>query len=112
MFIKPLNGLPEGYNPNKDVFMHPDNVSRYVLPLKGGDSVEFVLGERDKEKPMARKVKLHQYSKRSCQELLDYIKKYTEDLQSPDCKKVLMESLSYTIMWNFLGSPAFAEDRG
>ncbi|XP_028413718.1 NFX1-type zinc finger-containing protein 1-like [Dendronephthya gigantea] len=111
IFIKPRNVLPEEYNQNKDVFMHPDNVSKYVLPLKGGDSVEFVLGERDKERPMARKVKLQQYSKRSCQELLDYIAKYTQDLQSPDCKKVLMETLSNTIMWNFLASPAFAEDR-
>ena len=112
IFIKPSNGLPEGYNPNKDVFMHSDGVSRYALPLKEGDSVKFVLGDRNKEKPMARKVKLQQYSKRSCQELLEYIAKYTEDLKSPNCKQVLMETLSHTVMWRVLGSPVFERDTG
>jgi cold shock CspA family protein len=112
IFIKPLNELPEGYKKTKDVYMHSDNISKYVLALKGGDSVEFVLGERDKEKPMARKVKVIQYSKRTSRELLDYINKFTEDLKSADCKKVLMETLSNTVMWSFLGSPAFAKDEG
>ena len=112
IFIKPLNELPEGYKKKKDVYMHSDNISKYVLALKGGDSVEFVLGERDKEKPMARKVKVIQYSQRTSRELLDYINKFTEDLKSADCKKVLMETLSNTVMWSFLGSPAFAKDEG
>ena len=114
IFIKPLNGLPEEYtcNSNKDVYMHADNISKYVLPLKGGDSVEFVLGDRNKEKPMARKVKVIQYSQRTTEELLEYIEKYTEDLKSTDSKKVLMETLSYTVMWSFLGSPTFARNGG
>ncbi len=112
IFIKPLNELPEGYKKKKDVYMHSDNISKYVLALKGGDSVEFVLGERDKEKPMARKVKVIQYSQRTPRELLDYINKFTEDLKSADCKKVLMETLTNTVMWSFLGSPAFAKDEG
>ena len=110
IFIKPLNDLPKGYKKNKDVYMHSDNISKYVLPLKGGDSVEFVLGERDKEKPMARKVKVTQYSQRTSKELLEYIDKYTEDLKSADSKKVLMETMSFTVMWSFFGSPNFAED--
>jgi hypothetical protein len=107
IFIKPLNTLPEGFT-QKDVYLHPDNISKYVLPVKGGDSVEFVLGDRDKARPMARKVKVIQYSPRTSQELIDYITKFTEDLKSADCKKVLMETLSNTVMWSFLGSPSFA----
>ncbi|XP_028410574.1 NFX1-type zinc finger-containing protein 1-like [Dendronephthya gigantea] len=112
LFIKPLNDLPKDYNQSKDVFMHCDGVSKYALPVKEGDSLKFVLGDRDKERPMAWKVKLQQYSKRSCQELLDYIAKYTQDLNSQDCKKVLMETLSHTVMWSVLGSPVFARDEG
>ena len=112
MFIKPLGNLPDGYNPNKDVYMYSDNISKYVLPLKGGDSMEFVLGDRDKEKPMARKVKVSQYSQRTSKELVDYITNLTEYLSSADCKKVLMETLSNTVMWSFLGSPILAEDGG
>jgi cold shock CspA family protein len=111
IFIKSLNTLPEGFTQN-DVYLHPDNISKYVLPLKGGDSVEFVLGDRDKEKPMARKVKVIQYSQRTTEELLDYIEKLTEDLKSADCKNVLMETLSSTVMWSFLGSPSFSKDGG
>jgi hypothetical protein len=36
----------------------------------------------------------------------------TEDLKSADCKNVLMETLSSTVMWSFLGSPTFAKDGG
>ena len=112
MFIKPVNKLPDGYNTNKDVYMHFDNISKYVLPLKGGDSVEFVLGERDKEKPMARKVKVTQYSQRTSEELIAYITKLTGDLKSTDCKKALLENLSNTVMWGFFGSPIFVQDEG
>ena len=112
IFIKPLNNLPDGYKQNKDVYMHSDNISKYVLPLKGGDLMEFVLGDRDKEKPMARKVKVSQYSQRTSKELVDYMKKLSEDLSSTDCKKVLMETLSNLVMWSFLGSPILAEDGG
>jgi hypothetical protein len=61
---------------------------------------------------MARKVKVIQYSQRTTEELLDYIEKLTEDLKSADCKNVLMETLSSTVMWSFLGSPTFAKDGG
>ena len=47
-FIKPFNTLPEGFT-NKDVFLNPDNISRHVLPVKNGDLVEFVLGDRNKQ---------------------------------------------------------------
>ncbi len=111
IFIEPFNTLPEGYT-QRDVYTHSDNISKYVLPVKGGDSVEFVLGDRDKARPMARKVKIFQYSPRTCQELLDYIKKFNEDLNSADCKKVLVETLPNTAMWSFLGSPIFAKEIG
>ena len=108
IFIKPLNTLPDGFT-HKDVYLNPGNISQYVLPVKGGDSVEFVLGDRNKARPMARKAKISQYSARTCQELLDYITKLSEDLNSADCKKVLMETLPNTAMWSFLGSPTFVQ---
>ena len=40
------------------------------------------------------------------------MRKLTEYLSSGDCKKVLMETLSNTVMWSFLGSPILAEDGG
>jgi hypothetical protein len=111
LFINPLNDLPEGFT-KRDVYLNPDNISKYVLPVKGRDTVEFVLGDRDKTRPMVRKVRISQYSPRTCQELLDYIKKFSEDLNSEDCKKVLMETLPKITMWSFLGSPVFLTQEG
>ena len=111
LFIKPSNDLPEGFT-NKDVYLNPDNISKYVLPVKGGDLVEFVLGDRNKTKPMARKVKISQYSPRTCQELLNYIEKLSDVLNSDDCKKVLLETLPKISMWSFLGSPVLVTQPG
>ena len=111
IFIKPLKTLPKGYT-NKDVYLNPGNISKYALPVKVGDSVEFVLGDRDKARPMARKIKISQYSPRTCQEMLEYITNLTENLESAECKKVLMETLSNTTMWSFLGSPVFENKAG
>ena len=111
VFIKPAQNLPEGYT-NKDVYLNPDNISKYVLPVKGGDAVEFVLGDRNKAKPMARKVKISQYSRRTSAELIEYINILTENLKSSDCRKVLMETLPNTAMWSFFGSPNFMQQAG
>ena len=108
-FIKPSGSLPEVYNKTKDVYMNRENISQYILPLTRGDSVEFVLGIRDKSKPMAIKVRVSRYSRRSCQELVDYIKSLSEYLNSALFKNVLVEILSNTVMWSFLGSPIFKE---
>lgn len=111
LFIKPTQSLPEEFT-DKDVYLNPDNISKYVLPVKGGDAVEFVLGDRNKARPMARKVKIFQYSQRTSEDLIDYIKKLTENLKSADCRKVLMETLPNTAMWSFFGSPNFTLQAG
>ena len=111
LFIKPTQSLPEGFT-DKDVYLNPDNISKYVLPVKGGDAVEFVLGDRNKARPMARKVKISQYSQRTSEDLIDYIKELTENLKSADCRKVLMETLPNTAMWSFFGSPNFMLQAG
>ena len=104
-FIKPTGDLPKGYDTKRDVYMQSDNISKYILPLKGGDLVEFVLGERDPAKPMARKVRVYRYSQRTCEELVDYLNQLTEDLNSAYYKTVLVETLPNIVMWSFLGSP-------
>ena len=111
-FIKPMVKLPEGYDRSKDVFMYPNYISQYVLPVVGGDTLEFILGDRDKSKPMAREVRVSQYSPRTCKELIEYIKKLTKDLNGTSLKKVFMQVLSCTAMWRFLGSPTFESAAG
>lgn len=104
-FIKPFEELPRGYNKFKDVFMYPKYISEYVLTVKAGDKLEFLLGDRNKTKPIAYRVRIFQYSSRTCEELTEYIKKLTKDLESK--KEALMKVLPCTAMWSFLGSPEF-----
>ena len=106
-FIKPQLELPDGYDKSKDVFMYPNYISQYVLPLMEGDKLEFILGDRDKTRPMAQKVRVSQYSPRTCTELNEYIKKLSEELDSPNFKKILVQVLPCSAMWRFLGSPVF-----
>lgn len=106
IFIRPSQALPNGFK-HKDVYLNPGNISKYILPVKDHDSVEFVLGDRDKQRPMARKVKVTHYSMRACQEVREFIEQLTDNLKSAECKTVLMEVLPNTAMWNFLGSPVF-----
>ena len=108
-YIKPSVGLPDGYNRTKDVRMNRDNISEYILPLASGDLVEFVLGIRDKSKPMAVKARVFRYSQRTCTVLVDYIENLSACLTSAIFKKVLVEILPNTVMWAFLGSPIFKE---
>ena len=111
-FMKPMAELPDGYDKSKDVFMYPNYISEHVLPVMGGDMLEFILGDRDKTKPMARKVRVSQYSPRTCKELIEYIRKLTEDLDCVNLKKVLVQVLPCTAMWRFLGSPVFKNVSG
>ncbi len=111
-FMKPMAELPDGYDKSKDVFMYPNYISEYVLPVMEGDMLEFILGDRDKTKPMARKVRVSQYSPRTCKELIEYIRKLTEDLDCVNLKKVLVQVLPCTAMWRFLGSPVFKNVSG
>lgn len=112
-FIKPFNNLPYGYDTTKEVFMYPDNISKYVLPPKGGDIMEFVLSDRDMSKPMARKAtRISQYSARTYDDVVQYIKKLITDLNSDICNKVLVEILPNITMWSFLASPVFIAQTG
>jgi len=111
-FIEPLSNLPYSSETTQEVFMSPDNVSKYVLPAKEGDTVEFLLGDRNKSKPMARKARILQYSLRTCDEVLQYMNKLTTDLNSNICKNLFVEILTNTEMWGFLASPVFATQTG
>ena len=111
-FIKSMVELPEGYAKSKDVFMYPNYISQYVLPVVGGDTLEFILGDRDKSKPMALKVRVSQYSPRTCKELIEYIRSLSGGLDCVSFKKVLVQVLPCTAMWRFLGSPVFKNTSG
>ena len=108
-FMKPMAELPDGYDKSKDVFMYPDYISQYILPVMEGDMLEFMLGDRDKTRPMARKVRVSQYSPRTCKELIEYIRKLIKNLEN---KKILGQILPCTAMWRFLGSPVFKSTAG
>ena len=105
LYIEPFAELPNGYSKSKDVFMSPKYISEYVLPVKEGDKLEFMLGDRDKTRPMAYKVRIFQYSRRTCEELTEYIKKLTKDLDTKN--EALVKVLPCTAMWSFLGTPKF-----
>lgn len=111
-FIRPLMELPRGYEKSKDVFMYPDNISKFVLPVVENDMLEFLLGERDKTKPMARKVRVSQYSPRTCKELIKYIRNLILELEGVYFENVLTQVLPCTAMWIFLGSPVFRNKEG
>jgi hypothetical protein len=111
-FIKPFNYFPYGYDTTQEVFMHPDSMSKYVLPPKGGDIMEFLLGDRNKSKPMARKGRVSQYSPRTYDEVLQHIEKLIMDLNYNICKNLLIEILPNTTMWSFLASPVFTTEIG
>ena len=111
-FIKPFSNLPYGYETTQEVFMSPDNVSKYVLPAKEGDTVEFLLGDRNRSRPMAHKARIFQYSSRTCDEVLQYMNKLTTDLNSIICKNLFVEILTNTVMWGFLASPVFTTQTG
>ena len=104
--------LPDGYDKSKDVFMYPNYISEYVLPVVEGDMLDFILGDRDKTKPMAQKIRVSQYSPRTCKELTEYIRKLTEDLDCITFKKALVQILPCAAMWRFLGSPKFKRVQG
>ena len=106
-FIRPFTELPEGYAENKDVFAYPNYISQHVLPLVEGDMLEFVLGDRDKTRPMAQKVRVSQYTPRTRKDVIKYVRYLTEDLNTANVRKVLVQVLPCTAMWRFLGSPVF-----
>lgn len=108
-FIKSFNNLPHEYDQTKDVFMYPDNIPKSVLPVRTGDIMEFILSDRDKSKPMARKARIYQYSPRPYNGVVEYIRKLIMALNSSICKRVLVEILPNLTMWNFLASPVFTQ---
>jgi hypothetical protein len=111
-FIKPLNNLPYGYDTTQNVFMSSDNVLKYILPAKVGDTVEFLLGDRNKSKPTARKARISQYCPRTYDEVLQYMNKLIMDLNSNISKNLLVEILPNTAMWSVLASPVFTSQTG
>lgn len=112
LFIKPFNNLPDGYDTTKQVFLHHDKISNYILPPKEGDIMEFLLGDRDKTKPIAYQARISQYSPRSYDEIVQYIKRLIMDMNSDICKKVLVEILPNIATWDFLASPVFIAQTG
>ena len=111
-FIRPMTELPKGYCKSKDVFMYPNYISEYVLPVMEGDMLEFILDDRGKTKPMARKVRVSQYSTRTCKELIDYMRELISNLNGANSKKILVHVLPCTALWSFLGSPVFKNTAG
>ena len=112
-YIKPRMELPNGYNTSKDVFLYPDKLAEHILPVMEGDILEFLLGDRDKTRPMARKVHVSQYTQRTCKEIEEYMTKLTKELgTSVNVKEILLQVLPCTAMWNFFGSPVFRHTTG
>ena len=74
--------------------------------------LDFVLGDRDKTRPMAHKVRICQYLPRTYKTLAEYIKKLTDDLNCTNFKNVLVQVLPCTAMWKFFGSPVFKDMKG
>lgn len=109
-FIEPFAELPNGYDKSKDVFMYPKYISEYILPVKEGDKLEFMLGDRNKTRPMAYKVRIFQYSRRTLEELTEYMQKLIKNLDTKN--EVLVKVLPCTAMWSFLGSPKFKTATG
>ena len=110
--MKPMTELPEGYTTTRDVFMYPNYISQFILPVLQGDILEFILSDRDKTKPMAQKVRVSQYMPRTCKELIKYTRTLIEGLNTVDFKKVLVQVMPCTAMWRFLGSPVFKGEQG
>ena len=111
-YIKPNIELPDGYAKTKDVLMHPNHIPQFVLPLTEGDELKFVLGDRDKMRPMARKVLVSQYTARNYKDLTEYIRKITKDLEGVNVKQILTDVLPCSALWRFLGSPLIKNSTG
>ncbi|XP_046848921.1 NFX1-type zinc finger-containing protein 1-like [Xenia sp. Carnegie-2017] len=111
-FVKPFSELPDGYEKRKDVFLYPNYLSKEILPVAGGDILEFILSDRDKSRPMAINVRVCQYSPRFQKDVVKYICRLNEDLNSPKCRTVLTQVLPCTSMWKYLGSPIFRNGPG
>lgn len=111
-FIKPYNDLPNGYDKTKDVFMHPSSISKYMLSLQEKDVLDFILGDRDKTKPMACRIRVSSFSSRTQTQVVDYLKKLVDHLKSAHVKQVLQQILPCDALWTFLGSPTFKSVEG
>ena len=111
-FVKPFSELPDGYEKTKDVFLYPNYISKEVLPVAEGDILEFVLGDRDKSRPMAIKVRVCQYSPRFQKDVVKYVRGLNMDLNSAMRRTVLTQVLPCTSMWKYLGSPVFRSNQG
>ncbi|XP_046847641.1 NFX1-type zinc finger-containing protein 1-like [Xenia sp. Carnegie-2017] len=111
-FVKPFSELPDGYEKTKDVFLYPNYISKEVLPVAEGDILEFILGDRDKSRPMAIKVRVCQYSPRFQKDVIKYVRRLNMDLNSTKCKTILTQVLPCTSMWKYLGSPVFKDGPG
>ncbi|XP_046847639.1 uncharacterized protein LOC124441242 [Xenia sp. Carnegie-2017] len=110
-FVKPFSELPDGYEKTKDVFLYPNYISKEVLPVAEGDILEFILGDRDKSRPMAIKVRVCQYSPRFQKDVVKYVRGLNMDLNSAMRRTVLTQVLPGTSMWKYLGSPVFRNNQ-
>ena len=111
-FLKPTTELPNGYNKSKDVFLRPDFLPQHILPVMEGDTLEFLLGDRDKTRPMARKVRVSHYTPRTCKEITEYMNKLVKELDSDNVREILGQVLPCTALWKLFGSPVFQSTKG
>lgn len=87
----------------KDVFVHKDKISKFLLPLRIGDHVEFVLAARNPGKPSAHKARPLEYrSRRTSLEVDDFFLSFYKAMDSKESSLALSEALSTLSLWLYL----------
>ena len=72
-FIRPSDKLPEDYPQSKDVHFYLNKLSCGLMQLSTGDEVEFTLGTKDKDRPMAIKLQITRFRRRNVTEIRKYL---------------------------------------
>ena len=80
-FIRPSDKLPEDYPQSKDVHFYLNKLSCGFMPLSIGDEVEFTLGTKDKDRPMAIKLQITRFRRRNITEIRKYLHSVGEQLE-------------------------------
>ncbi len=90
-FLKPEEKLPEDYG-QKDVIFFLNKLRVANFRLVPGDALEFSLGTKDKEKPMALNAKLIKCCVRSDQDINSYLDSTTQQIKQLEPRTEASES--------------------
>ena len=111
-FIKPDDKLPEDYG-KKDVFFYPNRLRVANFPLMIGDEVEFSLGTKDKERPMAINVRLFKCRGREDRQVNSYLDSTLHQFQqqgpSSDSDEEDSKQSKYSLGLELVGCSALAQ---